>query len=580
MQGFSPATGGDSISRGMQLLCVLFACMVLINTGEIYAQNTQGEEALLPDNTALQNCSIEDSTGKSLTCRSQGNVSGDPSDGNAPGNASLDTADVNVPVNVSGNTTESGVPVYAAGPVVSGPEVEDAAVRVNAFIAKNKRLPLTVEVGGLKVNMAQFLQLMSSYLHNRKLEINSVAVPANTSGTKLKGSITLKEYLEVASRTLTNPGVPCVSFGDQKIRFESLVWLFARAINFKVTNQRLPNYVSLEALNNVLPATPSSNNSGSSDAASANSGFTRDQILLAARSVKNYIEQYQSLPRYVQVANQRLGIAQFLHLMVKCLNQINTGKNTPIAPVNAGEATNPAGGASGTLTRNEYLRIVSDVQGFMEKNLRAPNYAGSSKGRISYGSLIYTVSRVLNFYSINRRLPNTVTVTELASSLKKRPENDPYNGESTARYLAETANCQVGSEEIRALAANITSGLTSALSKATAIFNWVRDNVNYSFYYNTKYGALGTLKNRSGNCVDHTHLLVALARASGIPARYVHGTCNFTSGNTYGHVWAQLLVGDTWYAADATSSRNSLGIVNNWNTSSAVIKGIYASLPF
>ena len=222
MQGFSPATGGDSISRGMQLLCVLFACMVLINTGEIYAQNTQGEEALLPDNTALQNCSIEDSTGKSLTCRSQGNVSGDPSDGNAPGNASLDTADVNVPVNVSGNTTESGVPVYAAGPVVSGPEVEDAAVRVNAFIAKNKRLPLTVEVGGLKVNMAQFLQLMSSYLHNRKLEINSVAVPANTSGTKLKGSITLKEYLEVASRTLTNPGVPCVSFGDQKIRFESL----------------------------------------------------------------------------------------------------------------------------------------------------------------------------------------------------------------------------------------------------------------------------------------------------------------------------------------------------------------------
>ena len=172
-----------------------------------------------------------------------------------------------------GTPPNQGVPVYVAGSVVSGPEVEDAAVRVNAFLAKNKRLPLTVEVGGLKVNMAQFLQLMSSYLHNRKLEINSVAVPANTSGTKLKGSITLKEYLEVASRTLTNPGVPCVSFRDQKIRFESLVWLFARAINFKVTNQRLPNYVSLEALNNVLPATPSSNNSGSSDAASANSGF-------------------------------------------------------------------------------------------------------------------------------------------------------------------------------------------------------------------------------------------------------------------------------------------------------------------
>ena len=281
------------------------------------------------------------------------------------------------------------------------------------------------------------------------------------------------------------------------------MWLFARAINFKVTNQRLPNYVSLEALNNVLPATPSSNNSGSSDAASANSGFTRDQILLAARSVKNYIEQYQSLPGYVQVANQRLGIAQFLHLMVKCLNQINTGKNTPIAPVNAGEATNPAGGASGTLTRNEYLRIVSDVQGFMEKNLRAPNYAGSSKGRISYGSLIYTVSRVLNFYSINRRLPNTVTVTELASSLKKGLKMIPTTVRARQGTLQRQQTARLGSEEIRALAANITSGLTSALSRATAIFSWVRDNVNYSFYYN-KVRCPGNTQNRSGNCVDHT----------------------------------------------------------------------------
>jgi transglutaminase-like putative cysteine protease len=216
----------------------------------------------------------------------------------------------------------------------------------------------------------------------------------------------------------------------------------------------------------------------------------------------------------------------------------------------------------------------------MERNQRAPNYAGSGKGRISYESLVYSVSRILSFYSNNRRLPNTVTVTKLASSLKNRPENDPYMGESTGKYLASSANCPVDNQEIRSLASSITSGLAPTFARASAIFCWVRDNVNYSFYYNTRYGALGTLENRTANCVDHAHLLVALARASGIPARYVHGTCNFTSGNTYGHVWAQLLVGDTWYAADATSSRNSLGIVNNWNTSSAVIKGIYASLPF
>jgi transglutaminase-like putative cysteine protease len=543
-------SGGDSISRGMQLLCVLlFACMVLLNTGEIYAQNTQGEEALLPDNMTVKTCSTvmeSDSTVAVVNA-------------SAEANRTLDSA---------------------AGPSVSRADVEDAAVRVNTFLARNKRLPLTVEVGSVKVNMAQFLQLEAYYVLNRTPTVNQVQVPAKTSGTMLKGSIYLKDYLEVAGRVLSSGAPEYIGFRDQKIGFESLVWLFARAINFKVANQRLPNHIKLDALNSVESSTPTGNNSGSSDAASGNSGFTREQILAAANSLKSYIDRNQSLPGYVQVANQRIGIAQFLHLMVKCLNQINLGKNTPIAPVTAGEAANPAGDASGTLTRSEYLKVASTVQGFMEKNHRAPNYAGSSKGRISYESLVYSISRILSFYSKNGRLPKTVTVTRLASSLKNRPENDPYSGESTARYLASSANCPVDSPEIRSLASEITGGLTSTFSRAEAIFGWVRDNINYSFYYNTKYGAVGTLKNRTGNCVDHAHLLVALARAAGIPARYVHGTCNFTSGNVYGHVWAQLLVGDTWYAADATSSRNSLGVVNNWNTSSAVIKGIYASLPF
>ncbi|PKL66192.1 MAG: transglutaminase family protein, partial [Methanobacteriales archaeon HGW-Methanobacteriales-1] len=53
------------------------------------------------------------------------------------------------------------------------------------------------------------------------------------------------------------------------------------------------------------------------------------------------------------------------------------------------------------------------------------------------------------------------------------------------------------------MAKSITSGATSYTSKATKIFNWVRDHLAYSFYYNTKYGAVKTLSYRKGNCVDH-----------------------------------------------------------------------------
>ncbi len=124
----------------------------------------------------------------------------------------------------------------------------------------------------------------------------------------------------------------------------------------------------------------------------------------------------------------------------------------------------------------------------------------------------------------------------------------------------------------------VTKKLTT-LEKATNIFNWVRDCVNYSFYYNTKRGAIGTLKSRMGNCVDLSHLMVALSRAVGIPARYVHAECKFSSG-WCGHVWAQLFVNGKWINADASNNINDFGIIRNWNTKNDVLKGVYSSLPF
>jgi len=151
---------------------------------------------------------------------------------------------------------------------------------------------------------------------------------------------------------------------------------------------------------------------------------------------------------------------------------------------------------------------------------------------------------------------------------------------SSKKYLVPTAHCQSNDSKIESLAASITKGTTSQYGKASKIFNWVRDHISYSFYYNTKKGALGTLKSRSGNCVDTAHLVVALERAAGIPARYNHGTCRFSSGTWYGHVWAQVYVNGKWYYADGTSYRNSFGVVKNWNTKTFTLHGIYASLPF
>ncbi len=58
---------------------------------------------------------------------------------------------------------------------------------------------------------------------------------------------------------------------------------------------------------------------------------------------------------------------------------------------------------------------------------------------------------------------------------------------------------------------------------ATRIFTFVRDEIGYHAYPGSLRGARGTLWNKAGNALDRASLLVALLRASGIPARYARG---------------------------------------------------------
>ena len=61
--------------------------------------------------------------------------------------------------------------------------------------------------------------------------------------------------------------------------------------------------------------------------------------------------------------------------------------------------------------------------------------------------------------------------------------------------------------------------------------------------------------NGAGDCTEHAVLLVALARALGMPARVAIGVLLVDDGTTmgvYGHAWAEIHDGTTWRIADAT----------------------------
>ena len=143
----------------------------------------------------------------------------------------------------------------------------------------------------------------------------------------------------------------------------------------------------------------------------------------------------------------------------------------------------------------------------------------------------------------------------------------------------ENTHCKRASNVVHK-AKDLIRNKSTDLQKATALYNFVRDSISYVRYDDSQRGASTTLSKKGGNCCDQTNLLVAMCRAVDIHVRYVHGTgCKFSSG-TYGHVWAQILIDNWWFAADTTSVKNSLGFINNWNYKSYNLASITPLLSF
>ena len=307
-------------------------------------------------------------------------------------------------------------------------------------------------------------------------------------------------------------------------------------------------------------------------------------IIDASKVVKSFIESEGKLPDSVLINGESYTLAQFLYLAAIATININNGD---FSDLDSKDAANPDNynkcGNLGNLV--DYISVAQSIIDYVNANGKAPGSVPSNVGTITFDGLVYAFARVVAFYGNNQQLPAYVTIKSIDSESSqfvinrvnvKATESELANINT---YLQPTANCQVNDPTIVALAQRLTAGLSTPTQKASAILDYVIDNIAYAGYYDTTRGAKKTLTDKRGNCCDQAHLVIALFRAADLPARYVHGTCTFSSG-PIGHVWAQVLIGDTWVVADSVSSRNSLGVIKNWNINTFTFKSYYTSLPF
>ncbi|MGL6298634.1 MAG: transglutaminase-like domain-containing protein, partial [Methanobacteriaceae archaeon] len=426
---------------------------------------------------------------------------------------------------------------------LSHSSILSGASSVSTYVKKNGKLPNSITINKYKFSMPEFLYLLTKATENTyKNNKNSIEVkydinnPKKASGANIiKKYFTKADYYDTAKRLSSYitkykeaPNFASTKIG--KMQYQTLIYSYAQILDYykkykKLPTKQLVNVKTTSALNKNLPKYTRTNdpNPTPTPTPSNRNSVSKANILSAASSIKDYIDVNKKLPDSVTINGFKYSMAEYSYLISKLVYNINSGKTSNIV---LGSVANPSGpggdNAVGNMTKANYIDLAKRYSEFIENNNQAPNYAkaviDSKNINMQYQTIIYGLSIILDQTKETGTLKDSLDIDVLKNStinnykpiyIGPSKVSDKYNGESLEQYLVATRNCQVNNSAIKSTAESLIKGLNTDAEKAVAIFNYVRDKVIYSFYYDTKKGAAGTLSAKSGNCVDQAHLLIA-----------------------------------------------------------------------
>lgn len=493
------------------------------------------------------------------------------------------------------------------------------------YVEKNGKFP-KVKISNKNYSNTEYLYLMTKAVENDsnpKVEIkkNLVKKYANTNHKSVKGSLNKTEYVKIAGKTRKfidkNKRAPnWVSSSKGNIPYNQLILSYSKCLDFYNKNNRLPNSIRLDDLDldkisskinaNKSKTTNSTVNSTKKNAntsVKANTTTSKKTTTKASKTKASTTKETKNTPRNTDSNNGDDGSNTSLVEMT--LNNIHSILNNILDRLDPSKYMVDVTKSDEANVKLNTSKVNVDVNGKSTVNVKvsAKNTTKkTTKAKTTTNKIKETITKVkTTTNAIKKTVTKNTTKTSVNSTKKNatktngtktsktvskansktNKQNDTSIAKDLKKYLSSSRNCQISNKEIKELSQKLTSALKSDYDKGKKLFKWVRDNVQYKKYRNTRRGAVKTLKTKKGNCVDQSHLLIALSRASGIPARYVKGDkCRFTTGYVSGHIWTEILVGNKWIVADPTSSRNTFGKIRNWNTNNYVLCGKYSSISF
>jgi Transglutaminase-like superfamily len=142
------------------------------------------------------------------------------------------------------------------------------------------------------------------------------------------------------------------------------------------------------------------------------------------------------------------------------------------------------------------------------------------------------------------------------SAILEIKSSGPLDGEAAGGEVAaefRTPNALIDSDDVRvrSLATRVTRGVIDPWAKATAINQWVHQNIKDKDF-STAFAAAGEVaRNLKGDCTEHAVLAAAMCRAVAIPSRVVVGLLYVDDLGGFGfHMWDEVYVNNRWVAID------------------------------
>ncbi len=308
------------------------------------------------------------------------------------------------------------------------------------------------------------------------------------------------------------------------------------------------------------------------------------QVLKVAKDIVATVKDKGILPTSATVNGTSYTMAEIEHLMLQMIVNINNGNTNTLEFIDLADAANPSESiTSGSINLTEYIDMAGRNLTWNRANPAAANYTTTSLGRMHYYERVHFNAKILASYAENGVLPASMKTGSWYDNISATPGDATFGNDFSAyaKFLVPTNNCQSNNATIINLAkvamycpsSQSNQGRTYANPSTTyeAMWNiteYINYHTTYEGYANTSRGALKTWNDRAGNCCDMAHLMCALARSLGVPARYQHWWCQF-SDHQDGHVFAGLYIPDApsgtkgndgnWFYADPVNNSCYLG---------------------